>query len=80
MPYVARDPLVGLHMLPNGRTYRVYDTGCEYKSGEYPTGGFHIEIQLPSGQWGYIGNSPDAESVRNFLRMAARLWPLEPKV
>ena len=72
---VALDPLVGLHTLPNGRSYRVSDTGREYESGEYPTGGLHIAVQLPSGQWGYIGNSPDAECVRNFLRAAARLTP-----
>lgn len=72
---VALEPVVGLHTLANGRTYRISDTGRQYEPGEYPTGGFHIAVQLPSGQWSYIDNSPDAECVRNFLRAAARLAP-----
>lgn len=69
------DALVGLHTLPNGRTYRIADTGRPYMAGEYPEGGLHIAVRLSSGMWSYIDNAPDAECARNFLKAAARLPP-----
>lgn len=72
--------VAGIHTLSNGRIYRVLDTGTPYAGGEYPYGGFHISVKLPSGNWSYIDNSPDEECVRNFLKAARRLSPFDTKL
>lgn len=76
--YTPPEEVCGEHTLPNGRTYRVVDTGKPYTEAEYPSGGFKIDVRLPSGNWGYIDHSPAPETVRGFLKAAARL-PQEGK-
>jgi hypothetical protein len=63
------------HEMANGRTYQVIDTGRPFVDGEYPSGGFVINVLLPSGEWSFIDNAPDETRVQNYLRAAARLPP-----
>jgi hypothetical protein len=74
-------PILGVHTLPNGRRYKITDTGQPYLSGEYPQGGLHIATWEPrlndgAGDWVYIDNAPDETCARDFLRLAAQLAPL----
>ena len=68
-----------IHILPNGRVYKVRNTLEAYKNGEYPSGGFLITtlFRLPD-EWLFIDYSPDEESVTNYLKAAARLEQREP--
>lgn len=72
-------PLLGEHTLPNGRRYRFTDTGRPYEAGEYPRGGIEIrswDDRANPPRWLFIDFSPDEETARGFLRMAASLPPL----
>lgn len=62
-----------IYTLPNGRVYKVVDTGKPYVHGEYPEGGFAITTLLQNGNWLYIDNSPDKICVENFLKAAGRI-------
>lgn len=73
--------IIGEHTLQNGRKYRLRQGG-EYRGGDYATGGIHISAWEPSynngqGQWVYIDNAPDEQAASEFLRIAARLAPIE---
>lgn len=74
-------PILGEHALPNGRRYRITDTGAPYVPGEYPKGGIEIrswDDRANPPRWLFIDYSPDEEAARGFLRMAASLQPLTP--
>ena len=80
MPSSFPSLALGEHTLPNGRRYRLVDTGT-YISGEYPSGGIVIHTWEPrlnqgKGMWAYIDNSPDEETAKGFLRLASALNPL----
>ncbi len=82
-PAPSLPPICGEHTLPNGRTYRIRDTGKPYMGGEYPSGGLLIlawSAATPEkeARWLYIDNSPDEECARAFLEGAVRLAPLSP--
>lgn len=62
--------------LKNGRKYQVADTHAPYVDGEYPTGGFVIHTWLGS-DWSFVSRAADAQGVEDFLRLAARLKPIE---
>lgn len=63
-------------VLPNGRRYRITDTGQPYADGEYPRGGFVIDVwHPPAGEWRFVSHSPDGTTVEAFLNSAARLEP-----
>jgi hypothetical protein len=68
--------ILGEHELPNGRRYRVTDTGRPYECGEYEAGGLLLLVWT-ANQWVYLNNCPDEECVRNFLRAAGRLPRIE---
>lgn len=67
----------GSWTLPNGRVYKVSYTGTPYQEGEYPTGGYYITGKELDGSFRFVDYSPDKECVRNFLKAAERLKPLE---
>lgn len=69
-------PPTRIEILPNGRIYRIFDTGKPYDhTSENPNGGFIIYL-FANGRWNYIDHSPDEECVNNFLKAAERLAPL----
>ena len=58
--------------LKNNRMYRIIDTKKPYQSGEYPSGGFTISTCIHKNFWSYLDNSPDRETLNNFLEALAR--------
>jgi hypothetical protein len=67
--------LFGIHVLPNGRKYKLSDHGL-YVNGEYPSGGIHIAAWEPrcnGGKWVYIDNAPNEDCARAFLDKAKYL-------
>jgi len=69
-----------IHILANGRVYKVKHTGEPYRNSEYPSGGYLITRQLDiTRQWTFVDYSPCLASVADFLRIAAKLPELEEK-
>lgn len=58
--------------LPNGKCFKIVDTGKPYVDGEYTSGGIAIYRKNPDGLFIWLDNSPDMECVQAFLRMASR--------
>lgn len=66
---------VEIKNLPNGRKYRLTHSGEPYKNGEYPSGGIKIcawDDRINNGSWIYIDNTPDEETLSNFLKAVSR--------
>ena len=55
--------------LKNGRIYQIVDTGKPYENGN---GGIIINAKLSNGEWGYIDNFRDMETVKKFFNMMER--------
>lgn len=71
---MSTQPILGDHTLPNGRQYRIIDTGKPYVGGEYPSGGLRILVWLNKADgWAYLDNSPDETTARAFLATATQL-------
>jgi hypothetical protein len=68
------------HVCKNKRRYQIFETGTEYVDQEYPTGGFVIYNWIPTspttGNWCYLDNSPDTETLTAFLTALDRLPPV----
>ena len=61
--------------LSNGSTYKIINSGKDFVDGEYPQGGYAIYRQTETGDFVWIDNSPDLESVQCFLNMVSKNRP-----
>ena len=77
---VQEDPSTFIHILPNGRVYKLRQTGKPYQGLEYPEGGIHITAWEPrageAGEWVHVDHSPDQGCADEFLKGVSRLPPI----
>jgi hypothetical protein len=61
--------------LPNGRRYRVRDTGQPFRDGEYPRGGLTVQL-LHGNVWVYLETVREKADLELLFKGLARLAPL----